>query len=130
MPTLIKPVVGGIYNFKFQNGYTYFNGVHKVVKIMTYAEYIADGGNIVTDFYEPNGKRQEDIDNTIDGVIANDILKVVEPNVESIEEVIYILANFFSGKVFNEGQCRVEPITLLWTAFHIEDRKTKESDRH
>lgn len=38
------------------------------------------------------------------------------------EEVIRILADFFGDKVFNEGQCRVEPITLLWTAFHIEDR--------
>ena len=28
MPTLIKPVVGGIYNFKFQTGYTKFDGVH------------------------------------------------------------------------------------------------------
>lgn len=90
MPTLIKPVVGGIYNFKFQNGYTYFNGVHKVVKIMTYAEYVADGGNIVEDFYTPNGRNQDDVNNTIDGVMANDILKVVEPNIESIDEVIYI----------------------------------------
>lgn len=90
MPTLIKPVVGGIYNFKFQNGYTYFNGVHKVVKIMTYAEYVADGGNIVEDFYTPNGRNQDDVNSTIDGVMANDILKVVEPNIESIDEVIYI----------------------------------------
>lgn len=94
MPTLIKPVAGGIYNFKFQTGYTKFDGVHKVVKIMTYAEYVEDGGDIFTDFYEPNQKTQEDVDDTINGVMANDILKVIQPNQESIEETIYIPTYF------------------------------------
>lgn len=94
MPTLIKPVVGGIYNFKFQTGYTKFDGVHKVVKIMTYAEYISDGGDIFNDFYRPNQKTQEDLDNTINSVMANDILKVVQPNYETVEETIYIPTYF------------------------------------
>ena len=94
MPTLIKPVAGGIYNFKFQTGYTKFDGVHKVVKIMTYEEYVEDGGDIFTDFYEPNQKTQEDVDDTINGVMANDILKVIQPNQESIEETIYIPTYF------------------------------------
>lgn len=94
MPTLIKPVVGGIYNFKFQTGYTKFDGVHKVVKIMTYAEYVSDGGDIFNDFYQPNQKTQEDLNNTIDGVMANDILKVIQPNYDTIEETIYIPTYF------------------------------------
>ena len=94
MPTLIKPVVGGIYNFKFQTGYTKFDGVHKVVKIMTYDEYISDGGDIFTDFYEPNEKTEDDINSTIDGVMINDILKVVQPNYETVEETLYIPTYF------------------------------------
>ena len=94
MPTLIKPVAGGIYNFKFQTGYTKFNGVHKVVKIMTYEEYVADGGNILEDFYTPNEKTQTDLDDTISGVMAGDILKVVQPNYETMEETIYIPTYF------------------------------------
>lgn len=94
MPTLIKPVVGGIYNFKFQTGYTKFDGVHKVVKIMTYDEYISDGGDIFNDFYQPNQKTQEDLNNTISGVMSNDILKVVQPNYETVEETIYIPTYF------------------------------------
>lgn len=94
MPTLIKPVVGGIYNFKFQTGYTKFDGVHKVVKIMTYAEYVSDGGDIFNDFYQPNQKTQEDLNNTINGVMANDILKVIQPNYDTIEETIYIPTYF------------------------------------
>lgn len=90
MTMLIKPVVGEIYNFKFQQGYEYFNGVHKVVKVMTYEEYVNDGHNIVTDFYEPNGKTEEDVASTINGVIANDILKLVQPSIEDIERVIYV----------------------------------------
>lgn len=94
MPTLIKPVVGGIYNFKFQTGYTKFDGVHKVVKIMTYAEYVSEGGDIFNDFYQPNQKTQEDLANTINGVMANDILKVIQPNYDTIEETIYIPTYF------------------------------------
>lgn len=94
MPALIKPVVGGIYNFKFQTGYTKFDGVHKVVKIMTYAEYVSDGGDIFNDFYQPNQKTQEDLANTINGVMANDILKVIQPNYDTIEETIYIPTYF------------------------------------
>lgn len=94
MSALIKPVVGGIYNFKFQTGYTKFDGVHKVVKIMTYAEYVSDGGDIFNDFYQPNQKTQEDLNNTINGVMANDILKVIQPNYDTIEETIYIPTYF------------------------------------
>jgi hypothetical protein len=94
MPTLIKPVVGGIYNFKFQTGYTKFDGVHKVVKIMTYDEYISDGGDIFADFYKPNQKTEDDVSSTIDGVMANDILKVVQPNYETVEETLYIPTYF------------------------------------
>jgi hypothetical protein len=94
MPTLIKPVVGGIYNFKFQTGYTKFDGVHKVVKIMTYDEYVSDGGDIFADFYKPNQKTEDDVSSTIDGVMANDILKVVQPNYETVEETLYIPTYF------------------------------------
>ena len=38
-------------------------------------------------------------------------------------EVIHKLQDFFSDKVIDKGQCRIENITLVWTTFFIEDRK-------
>lgn len=33
------------------------------------------------------------------------------------------LQAYFADKTIIGGQCRLEEITLLWTIFHIEDRK-------
>lgn len=38
--------------------------------------------------------------------------------------VIEKLQVYFKDKTIIDGQCRLEGITLLWTTFHIEDRKT------
>ena len=38
--------------------------------------------------------------------------------------VIEKLQAYFKDKTIIDGQCRLEGITLLWTTFHIEDRKT------
>lgn len=37
--------------------------------------------------------------------------------------VIEKLQAYFTDKTIIDGQCRLEGITLLWTTFHIEDRK-------
>lgn len=37
-------------------------------------------------------------------------------------EVIYKLHGFFSDNVIDGGQCRIDNITLVFTAFFIEDR--------
>ena len=37
--------------------------------------------------------------------------------------VIDKLQAYFTDKTIIDGQCRLEGITLLWTTFHIEDRK-------
>ena len=38
-------------------------------------------------------------------------------------EVIERLQNFFTNKVIDGGQCRIDSITLLYTSFFIEDRE-------
>lgn len=37
-------------------------------------------------------------------------------------EVIGILQEYFADKVIENGQCRIEPLTMVHTAFHIEER--------
>ena len=39
------------------------------------------------------------------------------------EDVISMLRKYFENRVITGGQCRIEPITLLYTIFHIEDRQ-------
>jgi len=41
-------------------------------------------------------------------------------------EVIDKLQEFFTDKFIDGGQCRVDNITFVWTAFYIEDRKKAE----
>lgn len=41
-------------------------------------------------------------------------------------DVINKLQEFFADKYIDGGQCRIDNITFVWTAFYIEDRKKKE----
>lgn len=40
--------------------------------------------------------------------------------------VISALRGYFADKVILNGQCRIEPITLLYTMFHIEELPKEE----
>lgn len=37
--------------------------------------------------------------------------------------VLEKLQDYFKDKVIKDGQCRIDSIVLLYTTFHIEDRK-------
>lgn len=44
------------------------------------------------------------------------------------EDVISMLQKYFKNRVIIGGQCRIDPITLLYTMFHIEDRQEEVQD--
>ena len=44
------------------------------------------------------------------------------------EDVISMLQKYFRNRMIIGGQCRVDPITLLYTVFHIEDRQEEVQD--
>ena len=44
------------------------------------------------------------------------------------EDVISMLRKYFEDRVITDGECRIDPITLLYTMFHIEDRKEEVRD--
>lgn len=94
MSMLIKPIVGAVYNFKFIPEFSYFDDIYKVVKIMTYEEYVADGGNLLTDFFEPVNKTNEDIEACIEYVRNCDILKLTRPNEASSTETRFVSTYF------------------------------------
>lgn len=80
MATLITPTAGVTYKFKFQPGYEEFDGVYKVVKIMTYEEYLEDGHDILQDFFTPNHKDEAELNKVINDVRLSKILKLVNPD--------------------------------------------------
>lgn len=44
------------------------------------------------------------------------------------EDVISMLRKYFENLVITDGQCRIDPITLMYTMFHIEDRQEEVQD--
>lgn len=89
MATLITPTAGVTYKFVFQPGYEKFNGVYNVLRIMTYDEYIADGGDILQDFFTPCGKDEADIVGDLINIRASKILKLLNPESDNDKEAIF-----------------------------------------
>ena len=85
---------GSIYKFIIGNGLEYFNGIYKVAKVMTYDEFLLDGGNLLTDLYTPVGKDEDDLNNDLATIKSDDILKLVSPDEMDTKDSLYIPACF------------------------------------
>lgn len=88
MSTLMTPTVGAVYNFTFISGYDTFNGIYKVARIMTYDEYVDDGGDIDTDFFTPNDKSEE-VETELENYRSSKILKLVSPDSDDDSDPVY-----------------------------------------
>ena len=80
MSTIITPTTGVVYKFIFETGFDKSNGIFKLVKLMTYDEYLNDGGDILRDFYVPNGKTEDDLNNDLTVIRESRIMKLQTPN--------------------------------------------------
>lgn len=80
MGTLYTPTVGVVYKFTFQAGYTAVNGTYRLAKLMQYDEYLEEGGDLLTAFYEPNEKTEEDLNKDLPTIRASMIMKLVAPD--------------------------------------------------
>ncbi len=94
MPSIIVPNPGAIYNFVFIDGYEKFNGIYKVAKIMTYSEYISDGGNLMDNWFTPNEKTQADMEEVLAEVREAKMLKLVQPGSDSVEVTMFVSMYF------------------------------------
>lgn len=88
MSSFITPTVGVVYKFIFEHGYDAFNGTYRIVKLMSYDEYLTDGGNILTDFYEPNNKEESDALKDLEQIRNSKIMKLIEPSIID-DSVVY-----------------------------------------
>lgn len=96
MAILMSPTVGAAYNFTFASGYDTFNGIYKVSRIMTYDEYVDDGGDIDTDFFTPNGKSDE-VENELEHVRESMILKLVSPDTDDDSDPVFAPMYYLEG---------------------------------
>ena len=97
MSTAHTPTVGVVYNFTFAPGYDAFNGVYRLTKLSTYDQYLGDGGNLLNDFYTPNGKTQEDLDRDLSEIRSSKIMQLSSP------------------ETLNDGTVRYAPLCFLQT---------------
>ena len=81
---IFTPAPGIIYKFTFEDGYSYFNGAYKVVKVMSFDEYLDDGGDIINDFYMPAfASRLNSEDEDVDMVEVNDTFLADQDHIRS-----------------------------------------------
>lgn len=89
MGNLIAPSPGVVYKFLYEPGYNAYDGVYRLVKLMTYDEYLEDGGNILADFFVPNHKTEEDLNLELEAIRSSKIMKLVSPEDTDETTVIY-----------------------------------------
>lgn len=80
MANLITPTTGVVYKFIFEPTYNYHEGVYRLVKLMTYDEYIEEGRDLLSDFFTPNGKDDKDLNTELPKIKESRIMKLVRPD--------------------------------------------------
>lgn len=87
--TSITPSLGSVYQFTFESDFESFNGVYKLVKLMTYDEYLEDGNNLLDDFFTPNGQDETALNEALPTIRASKIMKLVTPNDLEESKVVF-----------------------------------------
>lgn len=88
MGNYISPTPGVVYQFIFLPEFEQFNGIFRLVKLMTYDEYLEDGGNLLIDFFAPNGKSEEDMEKELPNIRNSKIMKLNLPGILGTEQEI------------------------------------------
>lgn len=86
---LVRPTPGMVYYFKFKDGMNKLAGIYKVSQIMTYSEYLANGGDILKDFFEPNGKDEAVVNSVLDELRICEIYRLTSPEEADTDVVVY-----------------------------------------
>jgi len=89
MSYLITPAVGAVYKFKFAEDYQYWNGVYKVVQILSYDEYLDNGRTLIDDFYTACGLDEARLVADLPSIRASSVLKLTAPDDTSDQKECY-----------------------------------------
>lgn len=89
MSYLITPAIDAVYKFSFEEDYQYWNGVYKVVQILSYDEYLENGRTLIDDFYTACGLGEERLATDLPSVRSSSILKLAPPDDSSEQKGCY-----------------------------------------
>ena len=76
---IIAPTPGVTYSFTFVTSFASFNGIYTLVKLMTYDEYLADGGDLFFDLFNPVGMTNDQMQEDMETIRSSKIMKLVTP---------------------------------------------------
>lgn len=88
MSTITTPTVGAVYKFKFTKEFEKFNGTYRVSELMSYDQYLSNGGDIDSDFFGPNNQSSI-LAQEIQNVRSSQILKLEAPAQDSDVPPVY-----------------------------------------
>lgn len=88
---MLTPYVGTVYDFVFVSPFSIYNGIYKVLRILTYDEIISDNIDISTIYIE-TGQTEEDYNTAVTEYLRTDkFLKLEKINDKSILYIPYSL---------------------------------------
>lgn len=76
----ITPTPGVTYYFTFEPDYSARTGIYTLVKLMTYDEYLADGGDLMSDVFSPVNKTEEDMMHRLEEIKSSKMMKLITPD--------------------------------------------------
>ena len=77
-----------VYNFTFKEGWGALKGIYRVDAIYSYSEYLKEEGDILKDFYEPNGKTISEVNADLPKLRESKIYRLATVD-ESVETTIH-----------------------------------------
>lgn len=91
---LITPTPGVTYYFTFELDYSNRDGIYTLVKLMTYDEYLNDGGDLMSDVFSPAGKTEDDMTLRLEEIRNTKMMKLVTPDTLETTQTIFMPITF------------------------------------
>lgn len=119
MNGLFVPTVGAAYKLFFEQPYDAMNGVYKIVKILTYDEYVEDGRNLLDDFYVPCGLGSDQLAADLDKIRESKILKLnpASENESADTNTYYAPLDFLTQNADYNVKCYQKYALLTYIGF-------------
>ena len=89
MSVIITPTVDSVYKFSFEPRFSSYDGVYRLVKLVTYDQYLEDGGNILTDFYKGCDLQEADVTTDLADLRESKIMMLANASAVTDEISLY-----------------------------------------
>ena len=89
MSVIITPTVDSVYKFSFEPRFSSYDGIYRLVKLVTYDQYLEDGGNILTDFYKGCDLQEADVTTDLADLRESKIMMLANASAVTDEISLY-----------------------------------------